>query len=172
MAWCLVLQGCASSQGTDSGGSAAKVVGGIIGGAVGLVAAEALANAEGKRLRLSKAEIDKRKRGYLITFALLGAAGGAALGGTVYGKLKEQGKKEREQALLAAAQQARPQRYGEPTEPALKGTVTPGAKYSDASAGRECVDVEDALADDASRDAIFVKMCRSLPNGGWQQVTA
>jgi hypothetical protein len=186
LAGCLVLQGCATSQGASdntststpasAGGTGGKttlqVVGGLLGGALGVVAATALANSEGKRLKLSPAEVEKRKRGYLIAFALVGAAGGAALGGTVYGKLQEGGRKERENALLAAAQQARPQRYGEPTNPALTGTVTPTRRYADAGANRDCVDVEDALAEGTSRDAIFVKMCRSLPNGGWQQVTA
>jgi len=182
----LVLQGCAvpgagggattttqnAAPAADSGKTWSQVLGGVVGGTVGVVAADALANAEGKRLKLSKAEIEKRKRGYMIAFALMGAAGGAALGGTVYAKLSEQGKREREKALLAAADQARPQRYGEPTAPALTGTVTPGKRYADAGANRECVDVEDTLAEGSSRDSIFVKMCRSMPNGGWQPVTA
>ncbi len=169
IAVCLLLQGCANTGG-DSGKTTASGIGAVVGGLLGLAAADALAKSEGKRLKLSPQQIEQRKRGYMIAFALVGAAGGSALAGTVYGKLKEQGRKEREAALQAAAAQAKPQRYGEPTEPGLKGSVTPTKRYAEAQ--RECVDLEDTLADGSARDSIFVKMCRSLPNGGWQQVTA
>lgn len=171
-AFVCVLQGCANQPGSTATQSFVGVAGGLLGGAVGVVAAKALASYDGKRLKLSASEIKKRERGYMITFALLGAAGGSSLAGNVYGKLQEQGKKEREAALLAAVQQARPQRYGEPSDQALKGLVTPGRPYAELTSNRECVDVEDALNDGKSNDSIFVKMCRSMPSGGWQQVTA
>lgn len=166
------LQGCASQPGSTPTQSLVSAAGGLLGGAIGVAAAKALAIYDGKRLKLSADEIKKRERGYMITFALLGAAAGSSLAGNVYGKLQEQGKKEREAALLAAVQQAKPQRYGEPADKTIKGLVTPGARYADSATNRECVDVEDALSDNTSKDSIFVKMCRSMPNGGWQQVTA
>jgi hypothetical protein len=174
----LVLSGCAQngngsqSGSTDWGSTISKTVGGLIGAGVGAVAAEKLAESEGKRRKLSRKEIDKLKRGYMITFALLGAAGGAALAGTIYGKLSEQGRKQREEALVKAAQQAKPQRYGDPADPTLTGVTNPGKRYTEVAANRECVDVEDTLADAASKDAVFAKLCRDLPSGSWQEVTA
>lgn len=175
----LLLSGCAQrpsgstqqDNGSDLGSTISKTVAGILGAGVGVLAAEKLAESEGKRRKLTRAEIDKLKRGYTITFALLGGAGGAALGGTVYGKLTENGRKEREQAMLNAALHARPQRYGDPDDPTLKGVVTPGKRYTDASGNRECVDEEDALSDRTSKDAIFAKWCRDLPTGTWKEVT-
>lgn len=159
-----------SSEGTSEGGlwkAAGCVIGGIAGAAAGKLAA-----GDAKKSRLSKTEQAKRERSYLIAGALLGCGGGAVLSGTVYEKLSEAGRREREKALIAAASQARPQRYGEPGNPTLKGGVVPGKRYAEIAEKRECMDVEDTLADGSSKDSIFVKMCRNLPNGGWAPVTA
>lgn len=163
------LHGCANQ---DMSANMAKVFGGALGGVVGVAAAKALAARDAKRLKLSPAELRKRERGYMIAFGLVGAAAGTALAGSIYARLQEQGKREREAALQAAVAQARPQRYGEPTDPGLIGTVTPGKKYADVAANQECIDVEDTLADVKSSESIYVKMCRSLPSGAWRQVTA
>jgi hypothetical protein len=173
----LVLPGCgttsqdSSGQGSGSGGVVAWALGGAIGASVGAVAAEALARSEGRRLHLSEAEIQKRKRGYIIAFALVGGVGGAVLAGSVFGKLQASGKEQRARALQAAADQAHPQQYGEPADPSLSGTVTPGPRYTEVASNRECVDVEDTLKDASKSDDIFVKMCRTPPSGEWQQTT-
>jgi hypothetical protein len=176
-----LLQGCANQTGANgapassdggSGKTITEIISGTLGATVGLVAAEALAKSDAKRLKLSPKDYEKRKRGYMITFALLGFAAGSAIGGTVYSKLSERGKQEREKALQAAAEQARQQRYGEPTSASVVGTAIPGKRYAEAAANRECVDVEDTLTDGTGKDSVFVKMCRNRPNGGWQQVTA
>lgn len=193
MAVVMGLQGCASNpgqagaidggppvgagtgRGAPAGGSTEssiwKAAGCVIGGIAGAAAGK-LAAGDAKKSRLSKSEQAKRERSYLIGGALLGCGGGAILSGTVYEKLSEAGRREREKALVAAASQARPQRYGEPGNPTLKGGVVPGKRYAEVTEKRECMDVEDTLADGSSKDSIFVKMCRNLPNGGWAPVTA
>lgn len=193
MAVVMGLQGCASNSGQagaidggapvgagsgrsapaagSSEGSLWKAAGCVIGGIAGAAAGK-LAAGDPKKSRLSKTEQAKRERSYLIAGALLGCGGGAVLSGTVYEKLSEAGRREREKALIAAASQARPQRYGEPGNPTLKGGVVPGKRYAEVAEKRECMDVEDTLADGSSKDSIFVKMCRNLPNGGWAPVTA
>lgn len=189
LAGVMALQGCSTSTGgagssAEAGGGAPtttsgpssdsiwKVGGCLVGGAAGVVAAKALAAAEAKKGRFPKSELAKRERSYMIAFALLGCGGGGALGGSIYAKLSEAGRKERERALVEAASQARPQRYGEPGSPTIKGAVTPGKRYAELDTKRECMDVEDTLSDGSNKDAIFVKMCRNLPNGGWAPVTA
>ena len=193
MAVVMGLQGCASNPGQagaidggapvgagtgrsapaagSSEGTLWKAAGCVIGGIAGAAAGK-LAAGDARKSRLSKTEQAKRERSYLIAGALLGCGGGAILSGTVYEKLSEAGRREREKALVAAASQARPQRYGEPGNPTLKGGVVPGKRYAEVTEKRECMDVEDTLADGTSKDSIFVKMCRNLPHGGWAPVTA
>jgi surface antigen len=171
----LCLQGTGTLA-ADGGGLFSKkglsqIFGGALGAAAGVLLAEKLAKDDGKRLGLSKEEIAKRKRGYAISLGLAGLAVGGALGGTVYDKLSEQGKKQREKALMTAAASAQVQRYGEPTAPQIAGIVTPGTPYQVQTSNQECIDLEDRLSEGGSADAIFVKMCRSLPNGQWGQVT-
>ena len=149
-----------------------QVLGGAVGAAAGVLVAEKLARDDGKRLGLSKEEISKRKRGYAIALGLAGLAVGGAIGGTVYDKLSEQGKKQREQALMAAASSAQVQRYGEPSAPQIAGLVTPTPSYVVETSNQECVDLEDRLSEGGSAEPIFVKMCRPLPNGEWSQVKA
>jgi len=195
MVFVMTLQGCATTTGQsgsppvrtngrtvpetgtapDSSSGSRNIsvgFGCVIGGVVGALAGKAVAAGSAKKDNLSKKEQAKRERSYQIAGALLGCGGGGILGGTVYAKLSEAGRKERENALAAAASQARPQRYGEPDNPALKGSVKPGKAYTEVAANRECMDVEDSLADGKSKDSMFVKMCRNLPNGGWAPVTA
>lgn len=160
------------SSGGTSGDTLWKVGGCMVVAVTGAALAKAFANAEAKRNHLTKAQMAQRERGYMISFALLGCGLGSVLGGTIYAKLSEAGRKERERALVEAASQARPQRYGDPTNPALQGTIRQGKRYAEADAKRECMDVEDTLSDGSSKDAIFVKMCRSVPNGGWAPVTS
>ncbi len=156
-----------------SGKGATEMLSGAAGAAAGVLLADSLAKSDGKRLHLSKDEIAKRKRGYAISLGLAGLAVGGALGGTVYDKLSEQGRKAREKALIDAASNARPQHYSEPTAPSIAGVATPGTPYAVTASNQECVDVEDNLAQSGSAgDSIFVKMCRSVPNGNWAQVTA
>lgn len=163
--------GGASGGEVDSGSTWWKGIGCGVGALAGLVAAKALAAADAKRLKLSSADAAKRERGYMIAFALGACPVGAALGGSIYAKLSAEGRKERERALKEAVAQGRPQRYGDPTNPNLQGTVTPGKRYQELAANRECKVEEDVLAENASKDAIFIKWCRSLPNGDWGQVT-
>lgn len=131
-----------------------------------------MAAAETKRLRLSRAESEKRERGYVIAFALLGCGAGASLAGTVYDKLGEAGRKAREQELLAAANSSQPRTYRDPENPNLSGTINPLPVYADSSQKRECRDLEDTLADTGKGEPIIVKYCRNIPNGGWGPATA
>lgn len=182
----ITLQGCetpSAGAGTESASAAPesswittdsiwKSGGCALGGVAGLLAAKALAASEAKKGRFSKAELAKRERSYMISFGLLGCGGGSVLSGSIYAKLSEAGRKEREKALVEAASQARPQRYGEPGNTSLKGAITPGKRYVELDTKRECMDVEDTLSDGSGKDSIFVKMCRNVPNGGWVPVTA
>lgn len=161
----VLLQGCITAEDLAKGG------GGLLGAGAGVAAAKALASFDGKRLNLSKRDIEKRERGYMIAFGLAGAYAGTMLGKSLYGRLQEEGKRQREAALTAAVEQAKPQRYSEPTDPSLQGMIVPGRRYAETASNRECVDAEDTLKDAKTSDAIFVKLCRVLPNGGWQQVT-
>jgi surface antigen len=164
----LLTQGCATQDGDTNWYKPIMAAGGAV---VGVVAAKLLAESDAKRLKLTSQDKKKREAGYIIAFGLAGGVLGAKLGDTLFAKLKEDGKKKREQALLNAVTQAKIQHYDEPTEPTLTGTVTPGAKYMDLASNRECQDMEDSLKDATSSESIYVKYCRSLPNGGWQPTT-
>jgi surface antigen len=177
----LVLDGCGSvpglpsgaSQGSDRGGATlVSAVGCAVGGVGAAFAAKALASADAKRLKLSSAAAKKRETGYIVGLALVGCGGGAVLAGTAYAKLSEQGKKNREEALREAARSARVQRYSDPADPSLSGTVTPGPRYVDLDRNRECVDQEDVLAAGSGGTPVFAKYCRTLPDGQWGPVTA
>lgn len=175
----LTLQGCVSTgpkqAGSEQGNSVKTALQGLAclgGGAVGVVAAKALARYDGQRLKLSAAEVAKRERGYVIGFALLGCGAGSSLAGTAYSKLSEAGKRAREAELREAAASARPRTYRDPENPALTGTVTPQPIYADTENSRECRDIVDNLADSGKGEPIVVKMCRSTTGGGWAQVTA
>ncbi len=153
------LPGCAGM----SKGACTAVVG---------LGAKALANYDGTRLNLSPEQIKVRERGYEIAALLAAPAFCEALTDTIFGKLKEGGKKEREAALVAAAEKGTNQSYSEPTDPTLKGSVTPSKKYVDQSKNRECVDMEEELADASKSEKINSKVCRESPDSGYKPVTS
>lgn len=160
----LTLTGCASSPGGASGGGVASWipagVGCAIGGGIGWVAGKALAERDRSRLKLSAAEYEKRERGYAIAAALVLCPVGGAIANTVYGKLSEAGRKDRERALQEAARTGQVQRYSDPSNPRVAGVVTPTAPAVEGA--EECVTNTDDITDGASKDSIPVKFCRRL----------
>lgn len=170
----LALQGCAGggipgmpggsgssgSSGTSVMGTVVTGLGCLVGAAGGAVAARALATRDRSRMRMTDAQFRERERGYLIALGLVGCAGGGVLANTVYGKLSDAGRRDRERALQEAAQSGQVQRYGDPSNARVSGTVTPSAPAVEGA--EECVTSTDAITDGASRDSIPVKFCRRL----------
>lgn len=151
---------------SDGGAIAAKGGGCVLGAVAAGLLGKVLAAAEAKRKRLAPAAAAKLERSYMLGLGVLGCGGGALLAGTAYAKLSEAGKQTRERELVEAASSAKPRTYADPGNPSLKGRIVPGAAYAEAG-NRECRDVEDTLSDAGKGEPAVVKMCRSLPNGGW-----
>lgn len=156
---------------SDGGAVAAKAGGCVLGAVAAGMLAKVLATAEAKRKKLAPAAATKLERSYILGLGVMGCGGGALLAGTAYTKLSEAGKQARERELIEAANSAKPRTYTDPGNPSLKGRIVPGAAYAEAG-NRECRDVEDTLSDAGKGEPAVVKMCRSLPNGGWVASTA
>lgn len=156
---------------SDGGAVAAKAGGCVLGAVAAGMLAKVLAAAEAKRKKLSPAAASKLERSYMLGLGIMGCGGGALLAGTAYAKLSDAGKQARERELIEAASSAKPRTYADPGNPSLKGRVVPGAAYAEAG-NRECRDVEDTLSDAGKGEPAVVKMCRSLPNGGWAMSAA
>jgi surface antigen len=144
-------------------------IGACAGGAVaGLKFGEMLAQLDAKRLNLSPADAKKRERAYKIGLGLALCGGGAAIAGTVHGKLSERGKKAREQELLAAVNDTAPsasRSYQDPERPGIQGRVTANPIVTEGT--QECRIVEDVLAEGTANDTAYVKYCRT-PGGAWE----
>jgi len=155
---------------SEGGAVVAKTSGCVLGAVAAGFLGKVLAAAEAKRKKLSPAATAKLERSYMLGLGMLGCGGGALLAGTAYAKLSEAGKQARERELVEAASSARPRTYADPGNPTLKGRIVPGVAYAEAG-NRECRDVEDTLSDAGKGEPAVVKMCRSLPNGGWTPST-
>lgn len=151
---------------SDGGAIVAKGSGCVLGAVAAGLLGKVLAAAEAKRRKLSPAAATKLERSYMLGLGVMGCGGGVLLAGTAYAKLSEAGKQARERELVEAASSAKPRTYADPGNPTLKGRIVPGAAYAEAGS-RECRDVEDTLSDAGKGEPAVVKMCRSLPNGGW-----
>lgn len=151
---------------SDAGGTVAKTGGCALGAIAAGLVGKMLAAAEAKRKKLPPAAAAKLERSYMIGLALIGCGSGSALAGTAYAKLSDAGKQAREREMVEAASSAKVRTYADPGNPSLKGRIVPGAAYAEAG-NRECRDVEDLLSDAGKGDPAVIKMCRTLPNGGW-----
>lgn len=149
----IALQGCANMDGAKA---LTVLAGCAAGGVGGAYAGKAVAKRQGS----SASGVHQ------IVGAGIGCLGGAAAAGAIYSALSEQGKKNREVALIEAAKTARVQRYTDPAKPDLIGIVTPSPAVI--SGERECVENEDVLADKEGGERAFVTYCRDLPNGEWR----
>jgi hypothetical protein len=121
---------------------------------------EAIAESEAKRLKLTPAEANKRKKAYQIGLGLALCGGGVYIAGTAYSKLSKRGQQAREREVLAALEDAQPHTYVDPDNAALTGTAT--AQPAFVQGNDECRIVEDRLGGDEA----FVKYCRA-PGGMW-----
>jgi hypothetical protein len=121
---------------------------------------EAIAESEAKRLKLTPAEANKRKKAYQIGLGLALCGGGVYIAGTAYSKLSKRGQQAREREVLAALEDAQPHTYADPDNAALTGTATAQPLF--VQGNDECRIVEDRLGGDQA----FVKYCRA-PGGMW-----
>ena len=121
---------------------------------------EVIAEADAKRLKLTPAEANKRKRMYQIGLGLALCGGGAYIAGSAYSKLSKRGQESRQKEVLAALEDAMPHTYADPENPSLTGTVT--AQPTFVQGNEECRIVQDRLATDEA----LVKYCRT-PGGMW-----
>ena len=140
--------------------------GGVLGYHAGKKLAEFAARRTGKNL--SARDLDDQAKAYKIGLALAFCAGTMALGNSVYAKLSEEGRKNREKALQDAIASSRQRSYSDPQNPALKGTVKPTKQYTDVASNRNCVDIEDRL----QSEQIYQKYCQNPDSGAWEPVTA
>jgi hypothetical protein len=137
----------------------------LLGGGAAMIAKNYAAQ-DAKREKLSSDEAKTREQGYMLGFGALGCAAGAAVSGTIYDKLSEEGRKNRENALREAAAQAREQSYTDPKNAALTGVAKPGPRYVE-NDGSECTVVEDRLE---SGEPTFTKLCHQANSSAWDPV--
>ena len=129
-------------------------------GFAGAKLGEAIAESEAKRLNLTPAEANKRKKAFQIGLGLALCGGGAYIAGTAYSKLSKRGQQAREREVLAALEDAQPHTYADPDNATLTGTATAQPVF--VQGNDECRIVEDRLGGDEA----FVKYCRP-PGGMW-----
>jgi len=170
----LALAGCATQPAAPGapakadGGAAPtgiKLLGCAVGGIGGAFLAKALAESEGRRLRLTPEQLRQRERSYLVGLALAGCGGGSVLANSVYGKLSERGKRAREAELMEAARSATVRTYTDPDNPALVGRIAPQPSFTQGN--QVCRVLEDTLADAGRGEPVLVKYCHTPPSGQW-----
>ena len=143
--------------------------GGLVGGYVGKKLAEKYFEKTGSKYSAEQIELYTKgfQLGLFLTFCKIADYAG----NTIYKNLSEEGEKQRREQVLQAAASAQTTTYKDPSNPNLHGTVKPIKTYAESALNRECVDIEDTLADGNSSESVYVKYCRSLPNGPYQPVT-
>ena len=129
-------------------------------GFAGAKLGEAIAASEARRLKLTPAEANRRKKAFQIGLGLALCGGGAFIAGTAYSKLSKRGQEAREREVLAALEDAQPHTYADPDAPTLTGTATAQPVF--VQGNEECRIVEDRLGGDEA----FLKYCRP-PGGMW-----
>ncbi|GAC15730.1 hypothetical protein [Aliiglaciecola lipolytica] len=170
-----LISGCQSNgNGEDTLGWGTRAVICTGGGIAGAYIAKELAEAYFERRpgNYSEKEIDTYTKAFQLGLFISFCKLADYAGNTIYKNLSEQGRKEREAQVLAAAASSTATTYSDPSNPSLSGTVTPTRTYQETSMNRECVDMEDTLADGTQSETIYVKYCRELPNGVYQPTTA
>ncbi|MDT0629614.1 hypothetical protein [Alteromonas sp. W364] len=168
------LSACQSTSGGDDklGWGTRAIIctgGGIAGAYVGKKLAEKFFE-KTDRVYSAK-EIDTYTKGFQLGLFLTFCKLADYAGNTIYKKLSEEGEKRRREQVLQAASSAQVTTYEDPSNPNLRGTVKPIKTYAESALNRECVDIEDTLVDGSSSESVYVKYCRSLPNGPYQPVT-
>ncbi len=168
----IFLSGCKSTaEDTLDWGTRAVICTG--GGIAGAYIAKELA--EQYFSRTSKSYSAKEKDSYtkafqlglFVTFCKIADYAG----NSIYKKMSEEGEAKRREQVLAAAASAKTTTYSDPSTPSLRGTVTPTKTYQEKAANRECVDMEDTLADAEQSETIYLKYCRTLPDGAFEPVS-
>ena len=172
-----LINGCVttpdnSNQGENLGWGTRALLcagGGLAGGYIAKQLADKYFAKSGAKYTADEIELYTKgfQLGLFVTFCKLADYAG----NTIYKKLSADGEKARREQVLQAVASAQTTTYQDPSNPSLRGTVTPLKRYEETTLNRECVDIEDTLADDVSTESIYVKYCRSLPNGAYQPVT-
>ena len=158
------MQGCVTTgmeKVKSLGKTAVTFVGCGLGGYGASKLASALVKAETKATRMTPSEIKKKERSYEIGLALVGCGIGAKLANTVYGKLSERGKKIRETEMQAALNTAKPRTYRDPENPILIGKISIESTTVDPETKKECMIMQDALADRSQNESAYLKYCRT-----------
>lgn len=167
--------GCQSTgSGEDALGWGTRAVICTGGGIAGAFIAKELAEAyfEKRSGTYSAKEIDTYTKAFQLGLFISFCKLADYAGNTIYKNLSEQGRKEREEQVLAAAASSNTTTYSDPSNPSLQGTVTTTRTYQESTMNRECVDMEDTLADSSQSETIYLKYCRNLPDGAYEPVSA
>lgn len=170
----ITLFGCQSTnEDEDTLGWGTRTVLCTGGGIAGSYIAKELANAyfEKSGTKYTAKEMDTYTKAFQLGLFVAFCKLADYAGNTIYKKLSEAGEEERRKQVLEAANSAQPTTYSDPTNPQLTGTVKPSKKYQESAANRECVDMEDTLADETNSETIYIKYCRDLPSGTFKPVT-
>ncbi len=117
---------------------------------------------------MTAAKLKQVERGYAVTLGLVGCYGIPYFAKSIYGKLSESGRKDRERALTAAAASGKPQVYRDPVS-GVEGAVKPQETYDVAGTNEECRVQEDTATLSKAKENIMVTFCRVKPDGGWQE---
>lgn len=171
------LMGCQSGGGgnqvSDSLGWGTRALICTGGGLAGSYIAKKLANNYFKKTSktYTAKEIEQQTQAFQLGLFVTFCAIADYAGNTIYKRLSKDGEKERRAQVLAAATTARTTVYRDPSNPNLSGTITPSKTYQEVSSNRECIDMEDTLADQNNAETIYLKYCRSLPNGNYEPAT-
>lgn len=117
---------------------------------------------------MNEAKLKQLERGYAITLGFAGCVGIPYFANSIYAKLSEDGKKDRERALSEAASSGRPQVYRDPVS-GVKGATKPLETYDVAGTNEECMTQEDTATHSSVKESILVTFCRVKPDGIWQE---
>jgi len=168
----ILTSGCATTS-KEGPNWATKAVLCTGGGLIGSYAAKKLASMyfekSGKTYTVKEQEYYTKafQLGLFVTFCEIANYAG----NTIYKKLSEDGAKKRKAKVLEAASTAQTTTYSDPSNPELIGSVTPTKTYIESAGRKECVDMEDTLADTNNSETIYIKYCRALPNGNYEPVS-
>jgi hypothetical protein len=134
-------------------------------------ASQKIAEVESKRLKLPPAAAAAQQRQLQIGMAMALCNGGKSIANTMFAKMSEKDKKQRQDNIDAAVADSAPgtKTAPLPDHPDIKETITTDPIVADGD--RECRMVKDYLADPSQGDTALVKYCRKPPDGKFEVAT-
>jgi hypothetical protein len=144
-----------------------------VGGYSGFKLGQKFGAAQAQALHLPPAQAQAMQRQYEIGMAMALCKGGSAVAGTIFAKLDEKAKKQREDEINSALADAQPstKTYPVADQPGMTETITTQPIVAD-NHGGDCRVVEDDLAGGGDSGKALVKFCHQPPDGPWKPSTS